>query len=151
VAASPPARPVSARWQLTSSLATGHSNTRLTQLPDGRVLAISGATASGALTPAAESYDPGTGRWTQAGALNDARVAFGQPSVLPDGDVLVAGGTNVNVVDYATAELYNPATNQWTLTGSLSTSRRYDVQVELANGRYWSPPGHTARRPAPGT
>ena len=129
-----PARSVSARWQLTGSLATGHSNARPVQLPDGRVLAISGATASGALTPTAEIYDPGTGQWTQAGRLNDARVAFGQPSVLPDGDVLVAGGTNVNVVDYATAELYNPATNRWTFTGSLNTSRRYDVQVELANG-----------------
>jgi hypothetical protein len=134
VGASHPAKPVSARWQLTGSLATGHSNTRMAQLPDGRVLAISGATASGALAPAAEIYDPGSGQWTRAGTLNDARVAFGQPSVLPDGDVLVAGGTNVDVVDYATAELYNPAANRWTLTGSLNTSRRYDVQVELANG-----------------
>jgi len=134
VPGSRPARSAPARWQLTGGLAAGHSNARLVQLPDGRVLAISGATASGALTPAAEIYDPGTGRWTQAGTLNDARVAFGQPSVLPDGDVLVAGGTNVNVVDDATAELYNPATSQWTLTGSLGTARRYDVQVELANG-----------------
>ncbi len=129
-----PGGPVPARWQLTASLLTGHSNARLVQLHDGRVLAISGASGPGALTSTAEIYDPGTGKWTQAGTLNDARVAFGEPSVLPDGDVLVAGGTNVNVVDYATAELYNPATNQWTFTGSLNTSRRYDVQVELANG-----------------
>jgi protein kinase-like protein/Kelch motif protein len=134
VAASHPAEPVSARWQFTGSLATGHSNARFVQLPHGGVLAISGATASGALAPTAEIYDPGTGHWTQAGTLNDARVAFGQPSVLPDGDVLVAGGTNVDVIDYATAELYNPATNRWTFTGSLNTARRYDVQVELANG-----------------
>jgi N-acetylneuraminic acid mutarotase len=129
-----PPRSAPARWQFTGRLAVGHSNARLAQLADGRVLAISGATASGTLTSTAEIYDPGTGQWTQAGTLNDARVAFGQPSVLPDGDVLVAGGTNVNVVDYATAELYNPATNRWTFTGSLNTSRRYDVQVELANG-----------------
>jgi hypothetical protein len=134
VPASRPAGPVPARWQFTGSLAVGHSNARLAQLPDGRVLATSGATASGALTPAAEIYDPGTGHWTQAGMLNDPRVAFGQPSVLPDGDVLVAGGTNASVVDYATAELYNPAAGRWTLTGSLNTARRYDVQVELADG-----------------
>jgi Protein kinase domain len=126
-----------APWQLTGSMATGHGdwhNGGFAQLPDGRVLAISGSAASGTLTPTAEVYDPGTGRWTSAGALHDARQAFGPPSVLPDGDVLVAGGTDVNVVDYASAELYDPATNQWALTGSLNTARRYPVQVELANG-----------------
>jgi hypothetical protein len=125
------------QWQLTGSMATGHSNgsnTGFTQLPDGRVLAISGSGTPGTLTPAAEIYNPGTGQWTPAGSLNEARFAFGQPSVLPDGDVLVAGGHDINVNDYATAELYDPATNQWTFTGSLQTSRRYPVQVELANG-----------------
>jgi hypothetical protein len=86
------------QWQFTGSLASGHSNTRLAQLPDGRVLAISGSGAPGALTPTAEIYDPGTGKWAPAGTLNNARVAFGQPSVLPNGDVLVAGGHDVNVM-----------------------------------------------------
>jgi hypothetical protein len=122
------------QWQFTGSLAAGHSNTHLAQLADGRVLAISGSSGAGVLTPTAEVYDPGTGQWAPAGTLNDAREAFGQPSVLPDGDVLVAGGHDVNVNDYATAELYDPATNQWTFTGSLNTARRYPVQVELANG-----------------
>ena len=98
------------------------------------MLAISGSSGTGPLNAAAEIYNPGTGQWTSAGTLNDARYAFGPPSVLPNGDVLVAGGHDVNVVDYATAELYNPATNQWTFTGSLNTARRYPVQVELANG-----------------
>jgi N-acetylneuraminic acid mutarotase len=126
------------QWQFTGSLATGHGNwwnTGFTRLPDGRVLAISGSPGPGALTAAAEIYDPGTGKWTPAGSLNAARYAFGPPSVLPDGYVLVAGGHDINVNDYATAELYDPATNQWTSTGSLNTSRRYPVQVELANGQ----------------
>ena len=59
---------------------------------------------------------------------------IGAPSVMPNGDVLVAGGHDAKVVDYATAELYDPTTNKWTFTGSLNTSRRYPVQVELANG-----------------
>jgi surface antigen len=125
------------QWQFTGSMATGHNNWYnggFAQLPDGRVLAISGSNGPGPLNPTAEIYDPGTGQWTPAGSLNDARYAFGQPSVLPDGDVLVAGGHDVNVVDYATAELYDPATNQWTFTGSLNQARRYPVQVELADG-----------------
>ena len=144
VLASPPSksagatqdRKLTAAWQFTGSMSSGHANWYnggFAELPDGRVLAISGA-GSGGLTPTAEIYDPATGRWTSAGSLHDARYAFGRPSVLPDGDVLVAGGHDANVVDYATAELYDPATNQWTLTGSLNTSRRYPVQVELANG-----------------
>lgn len=125
------------QWQLTGSLASGHQNwynTGFAQLPDGRVLAISGYSGPGPLNSAVEIYDPSTGQWTSAGTLNDARYAFGPPSVLPDGDVLVAGGHDVNVVDYATAELYDPATSQWTFTGSLNTARRYPIQVELANG-----------------
>jgi hypothetical protein len=128
---------VTGQWQPTGSMATGHGNwynSGFAQLPDGRVLAISGSSSPGTLTPAAEIYDPGTGQWTSAGTLNDARYAFGPPSVLPDGDVLVAGGHDINVVDYATAELYDPATNQWTRTGSLNTARRYPIQAELANG-----------------
>jgi surface antigen/N-acetylneuraminic acid mutarotase len=129
----------SGQWHFTGSMATGHNNWYsggFAQLPGGRgrVLAISGSGTSGTLTSTAEIYDFGTGQWTSAGSLNDARFAFGPPSVLTNGDVLVAGGHDVNVNDYATAELYDPATNQWTRTGSLHVSRRYPVQVELANG-----------------
>jgi len=129
------AQATTGQWQFTGGLAMGHGNTHLVQLQDGRVLAISGDEGNGVFTSTAEVYDPNTGQWTPAGTLNDARVAFGQPSVLPNGEVLVAGGHDPNVNDYATAELYNPATNQWTLTGSLNTARRYDVQVELNNGQ----------------
>src|SRR6185437_6878586 len=90
----------------------------------------------------------GSPRLTSAGSLNDPRYAFGQPSVLPSSDVLVAGGHDANVVDYASAELYDPATNRWTLTGSLNTSRRYPVQVGLANGEVPSP-GYRGERSRP--
>ena len=125
------------QWQFTGSMAIGHINwwnSGFAQLPDGRVLAISGTSGPGTFTATAEIYSPGTGQWSPAGSLNFARYAFGPPSVLPNGDVLVAGGHDINVNDYASAELYDPATSQWTLTGSLNTSRRYPVQVELANG-----------------
>jgi hypothetical protein len=125
------------QWQFTGSMANGHSNWYnggFAQLPDGRVLAISGVTVGNAFTPTAEIYDPQTGQWSPAGTLTDARYAFGPPSVLANGDVLVAGGHDPNVVDYATAELYDPSTNRWTPTGGLNRARRYPVQVELANG-----------------
>jgi hypothetical protein len=81
--------------------AAGHSNAGLAQLPDGRVLAISGATASGALTPTAEIYDPGTG-W-----LGGAMV------LLPDHRVLMVDGWQHGSGDFAEAVIFNPATNQW--------------------------------------
>jgi Bacterial Ig-like domain (group 3) len=124
------------QWQFTGSLAAGHGQARLAQLPDGRVLAISGYPVSGAATPAAaaEIYDPGTGQWASAGSLNIARAGYGQPSVLPDGRVLVATGDVADSVETNTAEIYDPSTNAWSFTGSLSQGRRNDVQVELANG-----------------
>lgn len=126
---------VTGQWQFTGSFATGHGNANLVQLPDGRVLAISGAATATAFTSTAEIYDPATGVWTAAGTLHDARMAFGKPSVLASGQVLVAGGHDPNVVDFDTAELYDPATNQWSVTGSLNVARRYDVQVGLKNGK----------------
>jgi hypothetical protein len=70
------------QWQSAGSMASGHNNwwnTGFAQLPDGRVLAISGSSGSGTLTAAAEIYNPGTGQWTSAGTLTDARYAFGTP------------------------------------------------------------------------
>src|ERR1700691_4737133 len=99
IPAAPAQAQTTGQWQSTGSLATGHANwwnTGFAQLPDGRVLAISGASSSSALTATAEIYDPATGQWSSAGTLNDARYAFGPPSVLSDGDVLVAGGHDTN-------------------------------------------------------
>src|SRR5260370_39901538 len=82
-ALSAPARAQAAgQWQFTGSLATGHDNSYLAQLRDGRVLAISGGSSSGVYTPAAEVYDPDAGQWTPAGTLSFARAGFGRPSVL---------------------------------------------------------------------
>jgi hypothetical protein len=105
--AAPARAQATSQWEFTGSMASGHGNTNLVQLPDGRVLAISGDQGNGVFTPTAEIYDPNTGQWAPAGTLTDARMAFGQPSVLSNGDVLVAGGHDPNVNDFATAELYD--------------------------------------------
>lgn len=123
------------QWQLTGSMTSFHGSTALATLPDGTVLAISGADGLGDLTPISERYDPTTGAWTGTGPVNDPRMAFSTPVTLSDGRVLIAGGHDRQVNDYASTELYDPGTGQWTRTGSLNTSRRYAVTMGLLDGR----------------
>lgn len=65
------------------------------RLPSGRVLLLGGMTGdvdARGVTETAERYDPATGSWTLAGALNEARTGHAV-TVLKDGRVVVSGGT----------------------------------------------------------
>jgi len=79
-----------------------------TLLPDGRVLAAGGASASYSPDSSAELYDPASGQWTFTSSMSTARSGHAA-TLLLDGRVMVEGGYDV----YA-SELYDPATGRWT-------------------------------------
>ena len=66
------------------------------------------------LLASAELYDPGTGRWADAGRMTKARFGF-QATLLENGRVLAVGGivgpTEPSEVT-ASAELYEPASQR---------------------------------------
>src|SRR6185436_19647342 len=97
-----------------------------------RVLVAGGAINQFIRLNSAELYDPATGVWSQAGAMN-AKRHYSTATLLPDGKVLVAGGSLDS--DPRSSELYDPATGSWSVTGRLSYDRFGHAATLLPNGK----------------
>jgi hypothetical protein len=102
-------------WTVTAPMAYGRNQHNLVIMPDGKVLAIGGAsTASLAATPSqgilpAEVWDPGTRSWSTMAPITDPRMYHSIAMLLPDGRVLVAGGGRLGgATDFPTAQIYSP-------------------------------------------
>jgi len=74
-------------------------------LPNGQVLAISGADKDEVLQPGTESpvrtielYDPATGTWTEMLDANRDRTYHNSAILLPDGSVLIGGHSPINTL-----------------------------------------------------
>ena len=79
-------------------------------MPDGRVMVVGGREDTPYLRTV-EIWDPATGTWSTASALNVAR-SNNEAIVLRDGTVLVVGGADEDgLLD--TAEIYDPAKDIW--------------------------------------
>jgi N-acetylneuraminic acid mutarotase len=99
--------PTTGRWTATGAMPEGRINHTATLLSGGRVLVAGGA--NGVVDPipsaSAQLYDSGSGSWTAAASMIEARGGT-TATLLLDGRVLVAGGVSSTVS--ATAELYDP-------------------------------------------
>ncbi|MDQ3643857.1 MAG: IPT/TIG domain-containing protein, partial [Actinomycetota bacterium] len=104
----------------------GHTATLLN---DGRVLLVGGS-AEG--TPAAEVYDPATGRFSPVSG--GQRRTEHEATRLGDGKVLITGGNTTEGIT-ASAEIYDPSTNILSPTGALATRRAYHTATLLGNGK----------------
>jgi hypothetical protein len=108
-----------------------HDGGTATLLLDGDVLVAGGvdpASPEQQGVPAAELYDPGTGKFRTTGSMAEGR--YGQAAtLLADGRVLVPGGAG-RPADLASAELYDPKTGRFAATGSM-TQARYGLTATL--------------------
>jgi WD40 repeat protein len=114
-------------WVSTGS-GGGSANGTATLLPNGKVLAVGGVSATSAL------YDPEKWTWSKTGSLVTARISH-TATLLPNGKVLVLGGYNDRDSYLASAELYDPASGTWSAAGSLATARRNHTAVLLPDGK----------------
>jgi hypothetical protein len=132
--------PATGRFAPTGSMAVPRALHQATLLADGRVLVSGGfgdATSPGTPGPEhAEVYDPATGTFSAAGALQAGR-SLHTAILLTDGRVLAVGGVASPGDRSAVAltELYEPATNAWSPGPSLQAAFPGATATLLGNGR----------------
>ena len=100
--------PTTGQWSASAAMPEGRIYHTATLLPGGRVLVADGANGVVDAFPSisARLYDPGTGSWSPAGDMLEARGSH-TATLLLDGRVLVAGGA-LGTSAGASAELYDP-------------------------------------------
>jgi len=135
---------VAATWTTTMDPAParriscgGYTQTFLTPLPSGAILAaggLAGDCASGATRALhADLFNPTSLRWSPTAKLEIAR-ALTTPTLLADGRVLVAGGYNDSGNVQSSTEFFDPASEGGSLLGALHTARAGHTATRLANG-----------------
>lgn len=98
-------------WRSIAPMAYARYYHNLVNLPDGKVLAVGGAStpspsaSSGPL--ATELWDPQNEQWTTVAPISVKRMYHSTAILLPDGRVLAAGGRNGSG-EGQTAEIYSP-------------------------------------------
>jgi hypothetical protein len=116
----------------TGSLSVARSKHTAGVLPDGRVLIAGGSDSrgwSGNLS-SAEIYDPHSGKFTAASAMNDSRFKLPDEAVqLPSGRLLVAGGSKE-------AEIFDPVSGKFfVVSGEMNDKWHYLSETKLRDGR----------------
>jgi hypothetical protein len=115
----------------TGSLITARYKHTAGLLPGGRVLIAGGSNEhdwTGKLS-SAEVYDPATGKFSQASAMNFARFKLPDTAVqLADGKLLVAGGSTE-------AEIFDPSSGKFVVVPGLMDDRwHYISETKLRDG-----------------
>lgn len=141
--------PVANTWTATGALnhprdsMMGYLSAHSTVLPSRKVLLAGGSDGARNPQPVAEVYDPATGTWSIADAINPAREN-GTASLLPSGEVLITGGhsSNPSTAFYANTDRYQPPVpaNNLAVLDSLPLLQRRggtDFDRHRVQGRWW--------------
>lgn len=120
--------PATNTWADAGALAAPRDGFVATLLDDGRVLisggyagpTFGGSSAYRNATPAAELFDPRTGRWQSAGSMTTARGGH-LTTALATGQILATGGFPQSLGGQLhSAEVFDPATGRWRAVGAMS-------------------------------
>ncbi len=101
-------------WREVAPMEYRRAYHTLTMLPDGKVLATGGQTATDGVDEttgilATEMWDPDTDTWTTMASHRRPRLYHSSAILLPDGRVLLAGGGAFGTAkDEKSAEIYSP-------------------------------------------
>lgn len=98
------------------------------------LLGLAGCGDSGKPSRPSEQAAAKVGKWSEAGAMNEARGGH-TASLLATGSVLVTGGQYGNNMAARSAELFDPATGQWRLVATMNAARAGHTATVLQDGR----------------
>ncbi|HAH08275.1 MAG TPA: hypothetical protein DCM05_17405 [Elusimicrobia bacterium] len=122
----------SGSWMKGNPMKDPRYDYTLTELTDGKVLAVGGWHRGVHAT--AELFDPSSNQWSHTGNLAVTRYMHSAVR-LADGRVLVLGGS-YGVSGYAkTTEVYTPASGRWGSATPMPYGRGAHVSVLLGNGK----------------
>jgi hypothetical protein len=124
-------------WTAAAGLLTAQprSSHTATLLPSGRLL-VTGSLidpSKRVVSNTAEVYDPGLGRWMDAGTMSSPRSEH-TATLLPSGEVLVAGGNPEQDESLASVDVYVPGTGRWTSAPSMLVARAQHEATVLDGG-----------------
>lgn len=122
------------KWSITDSMFVPRKDHSASQLPDGRVLVVSGQYAitypNIVYLNSCEVFNPSVGQWFLTDSIDVPQV--GNASVvLSDGRVFISGG------HYAlkSCEIFLPISMSWSLTDSMTVGRDSHTATLLPNGK----------------
>lgn len=131
-------------WINAGNMTTPRTAFGLAALQDGRVIAVGGRDATNKPIASCEIWDPSTGRWSRAAALNMPRSDLAVTTLTTgplDGNVLAAGGCTGAFANFTScavpalkSETYDPATDRWRETGPMLKKRHGHAIAALLNG-----------------
>ena len=93
-----------------------------------------------------ELWDPSTGSWRRADALDKFRTEFALVA-LQDGRALVIGGRNTTDESFSSAWAFDPDTEHWSKVGLMGTARAAPSVAVLRDGRVLVAGGYFAHEP----
>src|SRR5579862_3167103 len=131
-----PNQGASGSFVATGAMETARVGHTATELQNGQVLIAGGANkmfGGAKIFASAELYNPSKGRFSNTGAMLEARTGH-TATLLANGKVLIACGDD-GTMSLSTAELYDPATAMFTETGAINFPRDRCTATSLPNGK----------------
>jgi galactose oxidase-like protein len=147
-AAPPTSTPSLAHWATTGSMREALAGIQAVKLGDGRILVVGQHRnkKDQVTATAAELWDPSTGSWREAGALDKIRTEFALVA-LHDGRALVVGGRNTTDESFSSAWAFDPDSEHWSKVGLMATARAASSVAVLPDGRVLVAGGYFAFKP----
>ena len=111
-------------------------------LPDGKILIAGGYNKQNLAVSSAEIYDPNTGKFSETGEMQVARIAA-TATQLSDGRILMVGGQDSSGNALSSVEIYDPLSGTFLPGANLGVSRINSTATTLADGTVLVTGGYT--------